>query len=214
MAYALGRLQQFDPRSIAWPIRTLLPDKPRRSYTWRCSANLDQGNTPHCVGFGWAHELRARPVVVDGITDAVGHAIYERCKAIDPFGPHVDGTSVLAGAQVVTALGHLSEYRWAFGELEVALAVGYRGPVVIGVDWWSGMFDPDHDGYLKLTGQVEGGHCVLVHGYSVKTDSYRLLNSWGRGWGVNGGALIRRVDMVRLLADGGEACVPIRARVR
>lgn len=65
-----------------------------------------------------------------------------------------------------------------------------------------------------MSGQVEGGHCVLVHGYSVKSDSYRIRNSWGPGWGVGGGALISRVDMVRLLADGGEACVPVRTRVR
>ena len=211
MAYALGRLPQFDPRSLAWPIRTLLPDKPRRSYTWRCTPTFDQANTPHCVGFGNAHELVARPVVVPAITNDTGHDIYRAAKLIDVFGPDVDGTSVLAGAQVMRQLGYWSEYRWAFGELEIALAVGYRGPVVIGVDWWTGMFDPDHDGYLKMTGQVEGGHCVLVHGYSVKSDSYRICGiSWGPGWGVGGGAFIRRVDMVRLLASGGECCVPVR----
>ena len=214
MAYRLGRLPQFDPRSVAWPIRTLLPERPRRSYTWRVGVNLDQGQQPACVGFGWAHELAARPVVVPGVTDDLGRSIYHWCKAIDVFGPDVEGTSVLAGAQVVRALGHISEYRWANGELELALTVGYRGPVVIGVDWWTGMMDPGHDGYLAMTGQVEGGHCVLVHGYSVKSDSYRIMNSWGAGWGVGGGALIRRVDMVRLLADGGEACVPVRTRLR
>lgn len=214
MAYALGRRPQFDPRSRAYPIRTLLPERPRRSYTWRCSVNLDQGQEGACVGFGWAHELAARPVVVAGVNDDLGRSIYHWCKAIDPFGPDVEGTSVLAGAQVVRALGHIGEYRWCFGETDLALTVGYRGPVVIGVDWWTGMFAPDSDGYLRVSGQVEGGHCVLVHGVSVKTDSYRIRNSWGAGWGLGGGALVHRADMARLLAEGGEGCVPMRVRVK
>jgi hypothetical protein len=212
--HALGRLPQFDPRSLDYPIRTLLPTRrPPRSYTWAAGHNLDQANTPHCVGFGCAHELAARPVVVGNVHDGTGHGIYQQCKLIDPFGPTVDGTSVLAGAQVLRHLGHWSEYRWCDGEEDLALTVGYRGPVVIGVSWWTGMFAPDADGFVRIAGRVEGGHCVLVTGISLKRGAYRIRNSWGAGWGIGGDALVRRVDMAVLLADDGEACVPIRAKV-
>lgn len=215
MAFGLGRLPQFDPRSRAFPIRTLLPERPRRSYTWRVGVNLDQDDQGACVGFGWAHELAARPVVVAGITDADGFAIYREAQKLDAWpGEDYEGTSVLAGALAVRARGNISEFRWAFGEPDLALTVGYHGPVVIGVNWWTGMFWPDAGGYLNPVGQVEGGHCVLVCGYSVKRDAYRIHNSWGASWAMGGEALIRRGDMVSLLADGGEGCVPVRVRVR
>jgi hypothetical protein len=54
-----GRRIRFDPRSRAWPLREILPDKPIRSYTWRCAACLDQGQEGSCVGHGVAHELIA-----------------------------------------------------------------------------------------------------------------------------------------------------------
>jgi hypothetical protein len=213
--YALGRIPHFDPRSLNFPVRTLLPDKPRRSYTWRCGPRLDQGREGACVGFGWAHELAARPVVVSGVTDETGRAIYHEAQQLDQWpGQDYEGTSVLAGAQAVRTRGNIVEYRWCFGEQDLALTVGYRGPVVIGVNWWTGMFSPDPDGLLHPTGQVEGGHCVLVHGYSVKRDMYRLRNSWGRDWGLEGDALMWREDMARLLAEDGEGCVPVRVRVK
>src|SRR5688572_4651035 len=119
---ALGRLPEFDNRSYAYPIRTLLPTKQPRSYTWRVGVNLDQGNEGACVGFGWAHELAARPVVVPAITNQLGLDLYREAQVLDQWpGEDYDGTSVIAGAKAVQRRGHLTEYRWAFTEPDLAM---------------------------------------------------------------------------------------------
>jgi hypothetical protein len=212
---ALGRLPQPDARNRDYPIRTLLPAKQPRSYTWRVGVNLDQGSEGACVGFGWAHELAARPVVVPEITNNLGFDLYREAQELDQWpGNDYDGTSVIAGAKAVQRRGHLTEYRWAFTEPELALAVGYKGPVVLGLNWYSGMFNPDRDGYIHPTGRLEGGHCILTYSINVRLGYYRLHNSWGPHWGALGTAKVGRQDMALLLAEEGDACIPLRQRVR
>jgi hypothetical protein len=88
------------------------------------------------------------------------------------------------------------------------------GPVLIGVDWHSGMFSPvyekdalgDYRWMMVPTGSVAGGHAVLVNGVNVPRMTFRILNSWGRDWGVDGRASMRFSDMEKLLfSDGGDA---------
>ncbi|HEU4542995.1 MAG TPA: C1 family peptidase [Jiangellaceae bacterium] len=212
--YGLGRLPQPDARNLNYPIRTLLPTRQPRSYTWRVGVNLDQGSEGACVGFGWAHELAARPVVVAEVSNQLGFDLYREARRLDQWsGEDYEGTSVIAGAKTCLRRGHMSEYRWAFTEPDLALAVGYKGPVVLGLNWYSGMFWPDYDGFLQPTGRLEGGHCILAYSINVKRGFYRLWNSWGHGWGDLGTAKITRDDMAGLLAEEGDACIPIRTRI-
>lgn len=208
------RRVDFDSRSRLYPIRTLLAAPYAspwpRSYTWRCGTVLDQGREGACVGFGWAHELAARPVVVPGVTANSAQAIYRHAQRIDVWeGEDYEGTSVLAGAKAVQAGGYMDEYRWAFGLDDLRLAVGSHGPAVIGVNWYAGMFDTDSAGYVRVTGDVVGGHCVVVHGVSQRTGRFRIRNSWGPDWGVNGEAWVSFDDMARLLGENGEAVIPV-----
>lgn len=205
----LDRRIEFDERSRTYPIRTLVADKPRRSYTWKVGVSLDQGNEGACVGFGWAHELAARPSV-HPMTNELAFSLYNEAKTVDQWpGVNYEGTSVLAGAKAVQAHHWLSEYRWAFSENDLALAVGYKGPVVLGVWWLSGMDNlrKDEDGRLwaSVFGDKRGGHCFITHGYSIKLDAYKCWNSWG----APSEFYISRPDMAKLLADEGEACVPV-----
>lgn len=206
------RLIEFDERSKAYPIRTLVEDKPLRSYTWSVPVVLDQGNEGACVGFGWAHELAARPVKVPGITNQSGFDLYHSAQQLDQWpGEAYEGTSVLAGAKAVQELGFMKEYRWALGpgaaqaEVDLALAVGYKGPAVLGTYWWSGMDTPDAQGYLHPTGTIRGGHCYLINSFSAKYGRYGVWNSWGTGFY----GWISRLDMAQLLDNEGEACLPI-----
>lgn len=216
----LGRIQQFDERSRAFPIRTLLEAKRPRSYTWACSTTLDQGTEGACVGFSWAHELIARPVVVSGIDATTATGFYHAAQGLDPWDggaypgadPFYEGTSVLAGAKAVQNAGYISEYRWAFGLDDVLLTLGYKGPVVLGIEWHEDMFDPDADGLLHVSGGIAGGHAILANGVSLSRRLVRLHNSWGADWGRNGEAYIGFDDLAQLLADGGEACVPMKRR--
>jgi hypothetical protein len=204
------RIVRFDPRSRDYPIRALVDGRPRRSYTWRCDAWLDQGREGACTGFAVSHEAAARPVAVPGITNAVARQVYIRARQLDDIpGEDYDGSTVLGAMKAGLERGWYSEYRWAFGEGDLALAVGYAGPAVLGVSWYEGMMEPDPLGVIRPAGRVVGGHAILCVGYSKPLARYRLRNSWGRGWGRNGDCFISARDLSRLLQAGGEACIPV-----
>lgn len=200
----------YDERSRGFPIRMLLGDRPLRSYTWGVPIRLDQGSEGACVGFSWAHELAARPKIHSLVTENEARSIYQAAQVVDPWPetPPEEGTSVLAGAQTMEARGYLGEYRWCFDLRDLQLTVGYLGPVVLGIWWWTGMLDTDAYGNVRRTGAREGGHAILCNGYSMTKRKFRLTNSWGTGWGLNGECYVAEYDMQLLLADEGEACVP------
>lgn len=208
-----GRVEQFDDASRAYGVaHRLAAAAPADPRTWRWPvpppAPLDQGRTSECVPHSWVHEGIAAPIETR-FADAAGTARtwYRECKRIDGM-PDADGTSLLAGAKVARRHGLISEYRWAFSEPEVAAAVAWLCPVVIGIPWTEGMMDPDSRGLLRPTGRVLGGHAVLVIGINVEHGVYQVLSSWGRQWADRGVALIRRADLARQLRQRGDACVP------
>jgi hypothetical protein len=235
----LDRLVQFDERSRAYRAVDGLEMHPLRSYTWRCDSWLNQGAEGSCVGHAWAHELAARPAVVP-VSSATAIGIYHRAQsAHDPWpggaypgaSPFYEGTSVLGGAKAVMELQNakgeqfIEGYRWIFGLEDGVRVVGYRGPVVLGINWYSGMFNVDVDGYIRRSGYVAGGHAILWH--SVKCifsssgknfadldleRSYAVLhNSWGRTlWGVEGRAKISLADLGALLMEDGEGCLAVK----
>jgi hypothetical protein len=210
----LGRLEQFDPRSRAWPIRALLGARPPRSYTWRPRpVPLDQGREGSCVGMAWAHELAARPHVVRDVTEATALSLYRRAQQLDEWpGEGYSGTSVLAGVKAAREQGYYPEFRWAFGADDVIAAIGWAGPVVLGVPWYESMYDTDSEGFVVIGGRVVGGHAIMAHGVSVKGQFVTWQNSWGPGYGRNGLGRLRFADLARLLSEGGEACVSVRRR--
>lgn len=211
----LDRIPSFDPKSRSFPIRTLLErsgaTKPR-SFTWRVPIALDQGDEGACVGFGWSHELAARPVSIHDITNDTAFALYKRAQELDEWpGNDYSGTSVLAGAKAVEEAGFLKEYRWAFGLEDVRLTIGYHGPVVLGLNWYDGMFTPQGDGRIAPTGDLAGGHCILAYSVSEKLKVVRLWNSWGPNWWHGGSwCYLTFDDLDKLLNEQGEACVPVR----
>lgn len=206
-----GRLVEFDERSKNYPIRTLLPKiTRRRSYTWRCSVTLDQGDSPACAGFSVSQEAAAAPVEVPGITEQVAFDVYKRALQLDEWpGENYEGTSILGAIKAGKERGWYSEYRWAFNENDLCLAVGYQGPAVLGLWWYEGMMEPDSRGVIEPTGWPVGGHAILCNGYSVITGMYRLHNSWGPSWGINGECFIYADDLRLLLKQEGEACIPV-----
>ncbi len=118
--------------------------------------------------------------------------------------------STLACAPASSEAGHFSEYRWAFGLNDVLLAIGYTGPVVLGINWWEGMYSPDANGYIRPEGSIVGGHAILARGVSRLRKDVTLRNSWGTDYGFNGGdCRITWDDLAVVLAQDGEACVPV-----
>lgn len=143
--------------------------------------------------------------------------VYNRAKQIDEWpGEAYSGTSVLAGAKVIQELGHLIEYRWALDVQDVLATLSVYGPVVIGVNWHQGMERTDRNGFIRVTGPVRGGHCVVLRGViSDPIHGWVVLgrNSWGPKWGRDGDFKLSANDLSKLLKEDGEVCVPV-VRVR
>ena len=216
----LTRLVHFDERSRNYPVRKLLAkdQKQPRKRTWRCLQVLDQGVEGACVGAACTHELIARPKEVKGLNMKFARErVYWEAQKLDPWEggaypgakPKYEGTSVLAGVKVLQQMGYVKEYRWAFGIDDLILAVSHIGPVVLGVVWYEGMFEPHSCGYLHITGKLSGGHAILCNGINPKEEYFTLHNSWGPKWGNTGEAKISFEEMRRLLKEDGEAVVPV-----
>lgn len=241
------RQYELDWRSLAFPVTAALeqPVYRPRSYTWSISDWFDQGSEGACVAFAFVHDLVAKPQVVVGLSDTHARGWYHHFQHEDPWpgcalGPscpiqpsterdRYEGTSVLAGAKVVTDKGFYSSYHWALSIEELVIGLGYFGPCVLGLDWYEGMFWPDDKGFLHPTGRIAGGHAILAHAVKIVykptlafwrqrtwadvdlARSYVVLhNSWGKSWGDLGRAKLSLADLERLLHQQGDACFPKR----
>lgn len=209
----LDRLVRFDEKSRNFPVTAVIKQTKPRSYTWRCSSWLDQGREGACTGFAVSHEAAARPVEVKNIDNALAYKVYKRAQQLDIWpGENYSGSSVLAAMKAGKELGWYDEYRWAFGVDDLALAVSRKGPAVLGVNWYEGMFQTSRSGYISVSGRKAGGHAILCHGFNVKGGYFKLHNSWGKSWGINGECKITYEDMDRLLREQGEACIPVKRK--
>ena len=216
---------ELDERSKLYPIRTFFPSVQNKTFTlWRHGEILDQGSEGACVGFGWTAEALAGPVHVD-LKDVPANApkepnkfayyVYREAQKVDQWpGEDYEGTSVLAGAKIMSRYGVIHQYRWAFGINDVIGALMSQGPVVLGINWYNGMYEAPN-GRLEVFGNHVGGHAILAIGYNPSSQVFGgketiiLQNSWGKAWGIDGIAEITVEDLNKLLREGGEACVPL-----
>lgn len=213
----LDRLVHYDEESRQFPVRTLVAEKPLRSYTWRLNTRLDQGQEGACVGFSFSHDLAARPVEVANITNTTARDVYFQAQQLDPWAggsypgatPVYEGTAVLAGAKALQKAGKYKEYRWAFSLNDALLALGYQGPGILGANWYEGCMETDANGFIRPTGRIVGGHAILVRAVNVKKRFVTLANSWGTSWGKGGDCYMTFEDFEKLLLNDGEFCIPI-----
>lgn len=235
----LDRIYQLDWRSLDYAVGQQLRELPTyqpRSFTWSIDQWFDQGHEGACVGFSFTHELAARPQEVQGLNNEFARQTYQSAQRIDPWEggsypgatPFYEGTSVLAGAQVLAEQGFYESYWWALNIEELARALAYFGPCVLGINWYTGMRDADPNGFIHPIGRVEGGHAILAHAIKIVYKSWRgwrgrtwadvdyeksyvtLHNSWGQGWANNGRAKLSLAHLGMLLQQQGDACFVVR----
>lgn len=169
----------------------------------------DQGDSPHCVGYAWAHWFEDGPVLHMGKSPKIKpQKIYENAQRLDEWiGEGYEGTSVRGGVKYLKSLNAVKSYYWAFDLNTIVQYLLTKGPMVVGTDWTAGMFEPDKNGLISASGETVGGHAYVLNGIDMATKRIRIKNSWGRSWGKGGHAFIRFSDMATLISRQGEACV-------
>lgn len=212
MRPGLGRIHAPDERDGRFSVSLLQPTAaPGVTYRyWNANGWWgNQGATPQCVAYSWLHWLEDGPVTQPGRGPIVlPSELYKAAQKVDEWpGEDYDGTSVRAGAKVLQSRGFIGAYHWATSVLEIVNTVLSLGPMVVGTNWYTTMFDPDDAGVIEVGGSVAGGHAWLIDGVNTNRELFRMKNSWGRAWGNRGMALISFEDMDRLLREDGEACV-------
>src|SRR5436190_17748269 len=118
-------------------------------------ATLDQGQKPHCVGFGWAQWGNTDPIE-DEFANADGDALYAECKIIDGEPGQQNGSNVRSGAKAMKNRGRVGTYAFANSIEEATAWVLAHGPVVMGTDWTNDMFTPDANHFVRPSGGVAG----------------------------------------------------------
>jgi hypothetical protein len=208
MEYGLGRLPSpRDPRDylMADAVRALEKvSLPRPVKRWHSDRVLNQGLTPHCVGFSFAGWGIACPVE-DKWTDCMGHSIYRECKVIDGEPGAENGSTLRSGAKVMAHRGRIKTYFFAASVDEALDYLARFGPVVAGTVWTEDMFKPSLVGkIIRPTGPVKGGHAYLLIG--VDSRYVTIRNSWGTAWGKDGDARISIAHLKAIFKQDGELC--------
>ena len=220
LPHSLGRVYIEDKRDLNYLIknnqRTLqqisTPPKVLTQRYWDANGWWgDQGNTPQCVGYSWSHWLEDGPVQQSGIPPIIKpFDIYKNAQKLDEwYGENYDGTSVRGAVKYLKNIGKVNSYYWAFDVQTLSETILKLGPVVVGTNWYNGMFYPNKNGLIKISGQMVGGHAYLINGVDTKTKQFRIKNSWGKSWGKGGHAFISFNDMSRLIKENGEICLAI-----
>lgn len=179
--------------------------QPNSDVVWNLPKVLDQGNTPHCVGFGWAGWSIAPPYENSKYADKDAHEIYYEIKEIEGEPKQENGAYVRSGAQAMKDRKRLRAYAFADDPGVMRTYLHSKGPIVVGTSWTGDMFTPDANGFVKPTGENEGGHCYLLIGDLVSESSFVFQNSWGSSWGMEGRFKMKYSDFFALWSDWGEA---------
>jgi hypothetical protein len=197
------------------------PPTPSGSKLWAdAEVVLDQGQTPHCGGFGGCQFGNTDPVD-DKYGNPDGEKLYYEAKVIDGEPNQENGTSVRSVVQALVNRGRVGTYAFSTNIETLKKFVLTNGPIMVGSDWLDGMFTPDANGYVVPTGNVAGGHFYLLRGFLpaipspqgvpfvVKEDTFAFLNSWGPNWAASGYFYMTVKDFASVFANGGEACAAV-----
>lgn len=219
MKYSIGRKRSVDARDNKYLIVNSQFNKKStlKQRYWDDNGWWgDQQDTPQCVGYSWAHWLEDGPVEQSGTPPIVNpEVIYTEAQKIDEWsGENYDGTSVRAGAKYLKSRGFISAYLWGRTLDTLVNTVLNVGPVVVGTNWYYNMFFPNRrTGIISVKGRLVGGHAYVINGVDIRKRMFRIKNSWGRSWGINGSAYISFADMAKLIRMNGEICLAVETQV-
>jgi hypothetical protein len=191
----LFALAGVDPASPL-PLRHHVP--PPRPRT------LNQGLKPECVAYSSAWVKAYEDLRDQGPFDFDEHAFFDLIGGT-PDGAFIRraldrmlrvGYPVVGGARPTANHRIGSYYAVPVNAGAIKAAVLAFGPVIIGTPWFKSWYRPVH-GVLPEPTVVVGGHALVVVGWDET--GFRLHNSWGTGWGLEGECILRfsLLDKVR-----------------
>ena len=211
----LGRHVEHDPRSRNYSYRRSLPITSVQHMSY--IDILDQGQLGSCTGNAAVGALGYAPfwesLSASLLDEDLAISVYSQATVEDSFPgvypPTDTGSSGLAVAKVLQGRGLISGYRWMFSYLD-ALGALMQAPVIVGTNWYEGMFYPDATGRVTISGAVAGGHEYILDGYDAEAGKgfggvVWCRNSWGADWGVQGRFAMFGATLQRLLEQDGDA---------
>jgi hypothetical protein len=184
---------------------------------------LDQGNLGSCTGnaatgaLGTGNFFGTLPAGLllsqdSNVDEQFAVQLYSDATKADPYPgdypPEDTGSDGLSVAKVLKARGLISGYTHTFS-LDDALSALSTQPVIIGINWYESMFDPDGNGLVTISPKspVAGGHEIVLDEINVEQKLVGSTNSWGTGWGVNGRFYLSFDTFGRLLGEDGDCTV-------
>lgn len=213
--YPLGRHVNHDEASKAYPAQ--LSNAVLDVRHIRVSAVLDQGNLGSCTGNALVGCLGTEPrrKQAKTLNEALAVEVYSKATTLDPwdgsYPPDDTGSDGLSVCKAAVQMGLIAAYDHCFGLEQTLLALSLR-PVMIGIPWYSSMFDPDEGFWLHITpdATVAGGHEICLDTLRpIGSNPYvSFANSWGPAWGNNGRARMSFATLERLLNEQGDCTVP------
>lgn len=209
----LGRWFSPDPQDENHLMRSAMPppeevELPRSTYWYPGRpGTLNQGRTPQCVGYSAKRWMLASPL--PNTKGPSPTQLYYGAQDNDEWaGNDYPGSSVRGVFKFLQQEGHVREYGWAWRAEVVLQWELLYGTVILGTNWYRGMFTPDDSGFVRIGGPIDGGHAYHIIGADRVRGAFRILNSWG-DWGENGRAWIAGEDVQRLLDEDGECCTAL-----
>jgi hypothetical protein len=190
---------------------------------------FDQGSLGSCTGNAAAGLIGTdskdrtglTSVTLDGhvfpVSEDLALQVYELATQLDnirgSYPPDDTGSSGLGAAKALVKLGFATSYKHSFS-LDALKSALQNGPVMVGTVWLDSMFDVDaKTGFVKVDrrSQAAGGHEYVLSAYNADAEAFRIDNSWGEGWGLNGSAWFDESDVKWLLSQQGDVTVPVWA---
>lgn len=195
----LGRLRSIDPQNLQYHMhRSLTPAEVTTALTnktWGFSGSpLDQGNSGTCTGHMAAHFIHCSPIPHKGFIDPF--KTYRLAVTLDEY-PDNDadatapnnedlqaGSSGTGVMKALTQMGLLQGFLWAQRFEDGVTWCLTRGPIGMGTNWYSSMFDATREGFVKIASNasIAGGHEWLIRGVDKKLGLALAVNSWGPKW--------------------------------
>jgi hypothetical protein len=237
--YRLGRKINHDPRSRSFAYQPRRIGEINTRDAWPTLLGiLNQAKLGSCVpntGVEWLGTMNfLRPALttvmvpksttgdLSNVDSAEETAIelYRRVTAADPFmsqwEPDDTGSDGTSLGNLFVEYGWLDSFTHAFaGLIDVLSGLSADGPVWMGCNWYSSMFDVNSDGEVVITpgAWIAGGHQFLLTG-KIDTERRRveMRNHWRHDWGMNGCAWMSYDTITRLLGEDGDAQI-LKAKV-